>query len=304
MKNVSASFDIRNSPLSEGSVLGFEYGYNVFAPETLVLWEAQFGDFANAGQVIIDQFIAAGRAKWGQKSGMVLLLPHGHEGQGPEHSSARLERYLQLAGENNWTIANVTSAAQYFHLLRRQAAILQREEVRPLVVMTPKSLLRNAFSVSNLEEFTKGSFRLVVEQPGLGKKEDAVERIVLCSGKISSELTERLNKAEDDKDWLHVLRLEQIYPFPRRVIAEIFARYKNLKEIVWLQEEPENMGAWNYVEDRLREVAPEGATVDYIGRTRRSSPAEGDPTVHRQEQERILQDALTKNEIANDVVTR
>lgn len=304
MKNVSASFDIRNSPLSEGSVLGFEYGYNVFAPETLVLWEAQFGDFANAGQVIIDQFIAAGRAKWGQKSGMVLLLPHGHEGQGPEHSSARLERYLQLAGENNWTIANVTSAAQYFHLLRRQAAILQREEVRPLVVMTPKSLLRNAFSVSNLEEFTKGSFRLVVEQPGLGKKEAAVERIVLCSGKISSELTERLNKAEDDKDWLHVLRLEQIYPFPRRVIAEIFARYKNLKEIVWLQEEPENMGAWNYVEDRLREVAPEGATVDYIGRTRRSSPAEGDPTVHRQEQERILQDALTKNEIANDVVTR
>ncbi|MCP1189594.1 2-oxoglutarate dehydrogenase E1 component [Priestia flexa] len=304
LKNVSASFDIRNSPLSEGSVLGFDYGYNVFAPETLVIWEAQFGDFANAGQVIIDQFISAGRAKWGQKSGMVLLLPHGHEGQGPEHSSARLERFLQLAAENNWTVANVTSAAQYFHLLRRQAAVLKKEEVRPLVVMAPKSLLRSAFSVSNMEEFTNGSFRLVVEQPNLGEKTEEVERIVLCSGKISGDLTDRIQKSDKSLDWLHVLRLEQIYPFPRRVVADLFAKYPNLKEIAWMQEEPENMGAWNYVESKLREVAPEGVSVDYIGRRRRSSPAEGDPITHRQEQERILQEALTKTQIANDVVTR
>ncbi|MBM7703618.1 2-oxoglutarate dehydrogenase E1 component [Metabacillus iocasae] len=304
LSDVSASFDIHNSPLSEGSVIGFEYGYNVFAPETLVIWEAQFGDFANAGQVIFDQFISAGRAKWGQKSGMVLLLPHGHEGQGPEHSSARLERFLQLGAENNWTVANVTSAAQYFHLLRRQAAILKREEVRPLVVMTPKSLLRNPFSVSDITELTEGSFKRVIEQPELGQNADSVERIVLCTGKVSSELTEKLQKQESNMDWLHVLRVEEIYPFPRRIIAEIFARYKNLKEIVWMQEEPENMGAWSYIDPKLRSVAPEGVAVKYVGRRRRSSPAEGDPTSHKQEQERILLDAITNEHIANDAVTR
>lgn len=170
--------------------------------------------------------------------------------------------------------------------------------------MAPKSLLRSAFSVSNMEEFTNGSFRLVVEQPNLGEKTEEVERIVLCSGKISGDLTDRIQKSDKSLDWLHVLRLEQIYPFPRRVVADLFAKYPNLKEIAWMQEEPENMGAWNYVESKLREVAPEGVSVDYIGRRRRSSPAEGDPTTHRQEQERILQEALTKTQIANDVVTR
>ncbi|MGC4379489.1 2-oxoglutarate dehydrogenase E1 component, partial [Fictibacillus sp. Mic-4] len=166
LPSAKASFAVHNSPLSETSVVGFEYGYNVYAPETLVLWEAQFGDFANVAQVIFDQFVSAGRAKWGQKSGLVLLLPHGYEGQGPEHSSARLERYLQLAAENNWTVANLTSAAQYFHILRRQAAILEKDEVRPLVIMTPKSLLRNPRAASTALELSNGHFYPVLEQEG------------------------------------------------------------------------------------------------------------------------------------------
>ncbi|WP_243290739.1 2-oxoglutarate dehydrogenase E1 component [Bacillus sp. FJAT-47783] len=292
MSDLDASFAVHNSPLSETSVLGFEYGYNVFSPETLVLWEAQFGDFANVAQVMFDQFISAGRAKWGQKSGLVMLLPHGFEGQGPEHSSGRLERYLQLAAENNWTVANVTSAAQYFHILRRQAAVLTREEVRPLIIMTPKSLLRNPHTVSNVNELVSGSFQTIIDQQGLGEKPDQVKRLVLCSGKIAIDLADRVSK-ETSLDWLHIARIEQLYPFPKKGLEQLFNRFKNLEEIVWVQEEPMNMGSWIFMDPQLRKMAPDGVDVKYIGRPRRSSPAEGDPNVHKKEQNRILTEALT-----------
>ncbi|SFA48380.1 2-oxoglutarate dehydrogenase E1 component [Parageobacillus thermantarcticus] len=295
ISEANASFVVYNSPLTEAAVLGYEYGYNVFAPETLVLWEAQFGDFANMAQVMFDQFISSGRAKWGQKSGLVMLLPHGYEGQGPEHSSGRLERFLQLAAENNWTVANLSTSAQYFHILRRQASILQWEEVRPLVLMTPKSLLRHPLAASDVEEFTNGQFHPVLEQKGLGENREKVERIILCTGKLAIDLEEQINKMEG-LDWLHVVRIEELYPFPKEELQAILARYPNVKEIVWVQEEPQNMGSWCYVEPKLREIAPDGVDVSYIGRRRRASPAEGDPVVHKKEQERIIQCALTKKE--------
>ncbi|MBN2982882.1 2-oxoglutarate dehydrogenase E1 component [Cohnella algarum] len=288
-----ASFAIHNSPLSESAVLGFEYGYNVFSPETMVIWEAQFGDFANVAQVLFDQFIAAGRSKWSEKSSLVMLLPHGFEGQGPEHSSARLERVLQLSGEENWIVANVSSAAQYFHLLRRQASLLGTDNARPLVLMSPKSLLRNPRVASAPAEFSEGSFRSVLEHPGLGGKKDRVERLVLCSGKVSIDLAEALEKEENGKtDWLHIARVEQLYPFPANEIAEIAGRYPKLKEIVWVQEEPRNMGAWNFVESRLRDLAPAGVSVQYIGRPDRSSPATGFQQVHALEQQYIISQTL------------
>ncbi|GLB60711.1 2-oxoglutarate dehydrogenase E1 component [Cytobacillus sp. NCCP-133] len=295
LSTAKASFAIHNSPLSEAAVVGFEYGYNVFAPETLVLWEAQYGDFANAAQVMYDQFIAAGRAKWGQKSGLVMLLPHGYEGQGPEHSSARLERFLILAAENNWTVANLTSSAQYFHILRRQAAILGKEEVRPLVIMSPKSLLRNPLVASTGLELSEGEFKSVVEQPRLGENPEKVKRIVLGTGKIAIDLAENLKKYED-QDWFHILRVEEIYPFPMETIRDILSRYPNTEEIIWIQEEPKNMGAWNFVEPRLKEIAGKEIEVRYVGRRRRSSPAEGDPTVHKKEQARIIDEALTRKQ--------
>jgi 2-oxoglutarate dehydrogenase E1 component len=290
-----ASFAIHNSPLSEASVVGFEYGYNVFAPETLVLWEAQYGDFANTAQVIFDQFLSAGRAKWGQKSGLVLLLPHGYEGQGPEHSSGRMERFLQLAAENNWTVANLTSAAQYFHILRRQAAILGKEEVRPLVIMTPKSLLRNTLTASPHLALSEERFQAVLEQPNLGGKQSKVERVILSSGKMAIDLAAEIElvKGYQNTDWLHILRVEELYPFPKQQIESIIQRYDHLKEVVWVQEEPKNMGAWHYIESKLREVVPDHVTVNYIGRPERSSPAGGDPNIHKKEQERILHEALT-----------
>ncbi|MRX72928.1 2-oxoglutarate dehydrogenase E1 component [Bacillus lacus] len=292
ISDAKASFAVHNSPLSEGSVIGFEYGYNVFAPETLVLWEAQYGDFANVAQVFFDQFISAGRAKWGQKSGLVILLPHGYEGQGPEHSSGRMERYLQLAAENNWTVANLTSASQYFHILRRQAKILKMEEVRPLIIMTPKSLLRNPNTVSDAQELSKGSFKPVIEQHGVGGTPEKVKRLVLCSGKIGIDLGDRVRQ-KDDFENLHIIRVEEIYPFPKKEISSIISRFPNLSEIVWVQEEPQNMGAWTFVDPHLRGLASEGTAVTYIGRDRRSSTAEGDPNVHKKEQDRILTEALS-----------
>lgn len=289
-----ASFAVHNSPLSEMAVLGFEYGYNVFAPETLVLWEAQFGDFANSAQVIFDQFIAASRAKWGQRSGLVMLLPHGYEGQGPEHSSARLERFLQLAAENNWTVANLSNAAQYFHILRRQALMLQKEEIRPLVIMTPKSLLRHPLASSASLDLSQGSFQPIVNQPSTGQKPAKVERLVLGSGKVMIDVYDEMTKAEDKFEWIHVTRVEEIYPFPMKEIAELISTFKNLKEIVWIQEEPKNMGAWTFAEPRIKELAPSGVEVKYAGRRRRSSTAEGDPIVHKTEQARIINEAITR----------
>ncbi|WP_342488269.1 2-oxoglutarate dehydrogenase E1 component [Cytobacillus sp. FSL W7-1323] len=293
ISTAKASFAVHNSPLSEMAVLGFEYGYNVSAPETLVLWEAQFGDFANSAQVMFDQFISAGRAKWGQKSGLVMLLPHGYEGQGPEHSSARLERFLQLAAENNWTVANLSSAAQYFHILRRQAAILNQEEVRPLVIMSPKSLLRNPTVAATAKDLSEGQFNSILEQSGLGEKKEQVKRIVFTSGKMAIDLEDKLKDIED-KEWFHIVRVEEIYPFPFADITEVVKRYPNLEEMIWVQEEPKNMGAWNFVEPRLKHIAPDGVEVNYIGRRRRSSTAEGDPVVHKKEQQRIIEESLTR----------
>ncbi|WP_409301133.1 2-oxoglutarate dehydrogenase E1 component [Peribacillus sp. SCS-155] len=291
LDSVKASFAVHNSPLTETAVLAFEYGYNVFAPETLVLWEGQFGDFANTAQVIFDQFIAAGRAKWGQKSGLVMLLPHGYEGQGPEHSSARLERYLSLAAENNWTVANLSSAAQYFHILRRQAKILEMDEVRPLVLMTPKSMLRNQTMASEASEFVQGEFQPFIET--VGGDRETVERVVFCTGKIAVELREKA-AAEDNLDWVKIVSIEELYPFPFLGIQKLLTFYPNLKEIIWVQEEPKNMGAWTFIEPRINAAAPNGISVSYIGRKRRSSPAEGDPLVHKKEQQRIMNQALTR----------
>ncbi|PQP85845.1 2-oxoglutarate dehydrogenase E1 component [Paenibacillus sp. AR247] len=301
LPDAKASFAIYNSPLSEAAVLGFEYGYNVYSPETLVIWEAQYGDFSNVAQVITDQFISAGRSKWGQKSSLVMLLPHGYEGAGPEHSSARLERFLQLGGEENFTVANVTSAAQYFHLLRRQAALTESEDARPLILMSPKSLIRNARVASSPSEFAEGSFKPVLEQPGLGGRPERVERIVLCSGKIAVELEEALEKSGEANEWLHILRVEQLYPFPEKEVAGILARFTNVKEILWVQEEPENMGAWRYIESKLRKVAPKDTPVNYNGRPERSSTASGFQQVHAFEQQQIVAAALNQKSIKHNI---
>ncbi|MGY4690019.1 2-oxoglutarate dehydrogenase E1 component [Salibacterium sp. K-3] len=295
LSKADASFAIYNSPLSEASIVGFEYGYNVHEPSTLVLWEAQFGDFANAAQVIFDQFVSAGRAKWGQKSGIVFLLPHAYEGQGPEHSSARLERFLTLAAENNWNVANLTSSAQYFHLLRRQAATLGTEEMRPLVLMTPKSLLRNQNVSSSPEELTNDHFHAVMEEPLTGGEKEKIKRMIFASGKIAVDLHEAMDE-DNVPDWLHIIRVEELYPFPEEEIKQILAEYPNVNELRWVQEEPENMGAWSYIQPFLRSIAPDHAETGYIGRRRRSSPSEGDPKAHKKEQSRIINNALTGKE--------
>ncbi|QQK79975.1 2-oxoglutarate dehydrogenase E1 component [Salicibibacter cibi] len=299
LSTAKASFALHNSPLSEAAVVGFEYGYNVQAPDTLVLWEAQYGDFNNAAQVIYDQFISAARAKWGQKSGIVLLLPHGHEGAGPEHSSARLERFLSLAAENNWNVVNATNTSQYFHLLRRQAASLKMDEVRPLVLMTPKSLLRNQTIADTNEAFTDGKFSAVIEDPKtVENKADDVETLLFCSGKISIDLHETIDENVDASQ-LHIVRIEELYPYPKEDIKAVLSKYKNVKRAKWVQEEPKNMGAWGYIEPYLRETLPKKIDIEYIGRRRRSSPSEGDPNVHKKEQQRIIDKALGLKEGRN-----
>ena len=283
LRDSKATFEIYNSTLSELAVLGFEYGYSVVAPESLVLWEAQFGDFVNGAQVIIDQFISAGRAKWAQTSRLVLLLPHGYEGQGPEHSSARPERFLQLAAEDNMRIANCTTPAQYFHLLRRQAILDIR---RPLIVMTPKSLLRHPKATSRLGELANGSFQPVM----VDAKDDAeVRRVVLCTGKVYYDLMAKLEQEGSEK--IAVVRVEEMYPFPDTLLREAFDRFKKADEFFWLQEEPSNMGAWTYMQPRLRALI--GEDVGYIGRPERASPAEGYATDHETEQARIVTEAGT-----------
>lgn len=222
-----------------------------------------------------------------------MLLPHGYEGQGPEHSSARLERFLQLAGENNWTVANLSSAANYFHILRRQAEHLGEEYSRPLVMMSPKSLLRHPLVGADVEDLTSGKFQTVIEQPGLGKDPKKVERIAFASGKMAIDLAEQIKDGEG-YEWLHVIRVEQLYPFPSDRIAEIIERFPNVKEFVWVQEEPKNMGSWSFAEPFVRELAQE-KPVRYCGRIRRSSPSEGDGKSHKIEQDRIIKEALSKS---------
>ena len=288
LPQADASFSIYNSPLSEIAVLGFEYGYSVDSGNALVLWEAQYGDFANVGQPMIDQFIVSGQAKWGQTSGLVLLLPHGYEGQGPEHSSARLERYLQLAGHENVRIANLTTAAQYFHLLRAQAAL--KDNKRPLIIMTPKSLLRHPMAASKLEDLSEGAFQTVLDDEEARKRAESVERLILCSGKIFTELvgSEYREEAVDTA----IARIELLYPFPEDRIKEVLDGYPNLREILWVQEEPQNMGAWTFVEPRLRALAGGELPVLYVGKPPRPSPAQGSAKFHKQEHAGIVRDAF------------
>ncbi|WP_088006282.1 2-oxoglutarate dehydrogenase E1 component [Indiicoccus explosivorum] len=292
IEGAEASFSVYNTPLTESAILGYEYGYNVENPEALVIWEAQYGDFANMAQVMFDNFISSARAKWGQKSGLVMLLPHAYEGQGPEHSSARLERHLQLAAENNWTVANLSSAANYFHILRRQAKMLGEESIRPLIIVTPKSLLRHPLVSSEPSELAEGQFQTVLENPTTGKDESKVERLLFASGKMAIDLAERTKDGEGF-DKLHIIRIEQLYPFPEEKVKGILERFPKVKELAWVQEEPENMGSWSFAEPYLRELAGK-KKVTYHGRIRRSSPAEGDGEAHKAEQERILDSALGK----------
>ena len=280
-----AAFEIENSPLSEVAALGFEYGYTTTASEALVLWEAQFGDFVNVAQVIVDQFIVAGLSKWRQTSNLTLLLPHGYEGSGPEHSSARLERFLQLAAQENITVANCTTAAQYFHLLRRQA--LARTG-RPLVVMTPKALLRLRQAAATLDELSDGRFRHLIDDPDADR--DSVRRLVLCSGKLYYDIVGHEDRAAARH--VAVARLEQLYPFPVDATKQLLRSYGRLDELVWAQEEPQNMGAFRAVRHRLEEALPPGVRLRYVGRPWRASPSEGYPTAHLREQDRIVRETL------------
>ena len=288
LPDAEAPFELYNSPLSEAGCLGFEYGYSAASPSSLVLWEAQFGDFGNAAQVIIDSFIASGESKWGQTTRLTLLLPHGYEGGGPEHSNARIERFIQLAAEGNMRLANPTTAGQYFHLIRRQALI---GKPRPLVVFTPKGLLRLGAASSRLEDLTSGTFQFVLDDPRRQDRKDEIKRLVLCSGKLYYDLDghEKREQAES----VAIARVELLYPFARDQLAELIASYPNLEQVVWAQEEPKNMGAWSVMWRRLPELMPESVRLSYVGRPQRASPSEGYPVAHRKEQERIVLTALT-----------
>jgi 2-oxoglutarate dehydrogenase E1 component len=283
-------FEVRDSPLSEFGVLGFEYGYSIADPRTLVLWEAQFGDFANGAQTIIDQFIAAGEAKWLRASGLVMLLPHGFEGQGPEHSSARLERYLQLCAEDNMQVANCTTPANYFHILRRQ---LLREFRKPLIMMTPKSLLRHKLAVSDIADFTGEShFRRIVSDLN-PPAEGETKRLVLCSGKIAYELMESRDAAGDSTT--EIIRIEQLYPFPSEPLVKRLQAMPKLEDVVWTQEEPRNNGSWFFVEELIEAClneAGKGMRPRYAGRRASASPATGLAKRHVSEQAALIADAL------------
>jgi 2-oxoglutarate dehydrogenase E1 component len=285
-----ASFELHNSPLSEYASLGFEYGYAVTAPEALVLWEAQYGDFVNGAEIIIDQFLVSGLAKWRQTSRLTLLLPHGYEGSGPEHSSARLERFLALGAEGNIRVVNPTTPGQYFHLLRRQA---RHHDARPLVVMTPKSLLRLPAAASRPSELTTGTFRPVLDDPRFADARAAatVRRLLLCSGKVYYDLigADAFAAATD----VAIVRVERLYPFPTDELQPVIDRYSKIESFAWVQEEPRNMGARKFVLPRIRHLVLYKIPLGDISRPERSRPAEGYPAVHQVEQERIVREALT-----------
>jgi 2-oxoglutarate decarboxylase len=280
-----APMELHNSPLSEIACLGFEYGYSMEAPETLVLWEAQFGDFVNSAQVIIDQFIVSALSKWGQTTRLTLLLPHGYEGSGPEHSSARLERFLILAAEGNIRVANLTTPAQYFHLLRRQARVAKQ---RPLVIMTPKSLLRMPQATSRVEHLSESRFFPVLSEPRID--EEKVTRLVLCTGKIYYDL--KGHAMRENNESVAISRVELLYPFPQQQILDEVARYPNLREVAWVQEEPRNMGARAHMSPRMLHILPSHLEFGYVGRPERASPGEGYPAAHTVEQTRIIRTAL------------
>lgn len=288
LPGAKASFAVHNSPLSEIAVMGFEYGYSVNSENAFVLWEAQYGDFANVAQPMIDQFVVSGQAKWGQMSNLALLLPHGYEGQGPEHSSARLERYLQLAAHDNIRVANLTTAAQYFHLLRAQAMLTDNQ--RPLVLMSPKSLLRHPLAASPLMDLAEDRFHPVLDDEAARENPESVERLILCSGKIYTELAG--SDAYEEAENVAVSRVELLYPFPEDDLREMVEGYPNLREVVWVQEEPQNMGAWFFVEPRLRRMFGEELPVRYVGKDARPSPAQGSARFHKEEHAAIVRRAF------------
>ncbi|XDD47470.1 2-oxoglutarate dehydrogenase E1 component [Leptospira sp. WS39.C2] len=281
-----AKIEIVNSSLSEYSCLGFEYGFSLADPNSLVIWEAQFGDFANNAQVIFDQFISSSEIKWQRMSGLVCLLPHGYEGQGPEHSSARLERFLQLCALDNIQVANLTTPAQYFHILRRQ--ILQSFR-KPLIIMTPKSLLRLKDAASSLEDITTGAFKKILPDPVA--KPEKVEKLLFCSGKVYYDLRKAIDSQKLEN--VAVVRIEQLYPFPENHIKQMITSYGKLKKFVWVQEEPKNQGAWFFVRDRIEAVMPENKRLHYAGRSEFPSPACGHVVTHLKEQEDLVKDALS-----------
>jgi 2-oxoglutarate dehydrogenase E1 component len=285
-------FEVLDSPLSEAAVLGFEYGYSLADPHALVLWEAQFGDFANGAQVIIDQFISSGEAKWLRMSGLVLLLPHGYEGQGPEHSSARLERFLQLSGEDNLQVCNLTTAANYFHALRLQ---MRRDFRKPLVIMTPKSLLRSHEAGSKLAEMGPGTyFRRTIDETDQLLPDDKVKRVVLCSGKVYYDLraARRERKIRD----VAIVRVEQMHPFPAKAVADSIGKYR-FADVVWCQEEPQNMGAWSFVAPRIEQVLigldGKAKRSRYVGRPEAAATATGLLKRHNAEQAKLVDEAVS-----------
>ncbi len=282
----STRLEVYNSPLTETAVIGFEYGYSVGADTDVVLWEAQFGDFVNVGQVMIDQFLSSGLTKWGQYSRLTLLLPHGYEGQGPEHSSARIERFLQLCAEGNMRVTYPTTPAQYFHLLRRQA--LRRPE-RPMIVMTPKSLLRHGMASSKVSELLEGEFRHVIEDATI-EDHSQVKRLILCTGKVFYDLQGHPKREEANST--AIARMELLYPFPEAALEELLMRYPNLEKVFWMQEEPRNMGALTFVGPRLRAIVPRDLPLAYIARPERASPAEGRATDHAAQQAELVLEAL------------
>jgi 2-oxoglutarate dehydrogenase E1 component len=285
LPEAKASFEICNSPLSEYACVGFELGYNLQEADRLVLWEAQYGDFINGAQIILDEYLTSGRAKWGMAPSLVLLLPHGYEGQGPDHSSARLERFLNAAADTNMRIANCTTAAQYFHLLRRQAMLLKTDPL-PLVVMTPKSLLRHPFTASAPAEFAEGSFHSVIDDATVTAQAAKVRRIALCSGKVAVDLL--TSDRRKDNPNVAIVRVEQLYPFPEDAIRELIDRYTNAREVCWVQEEPENMGAWEFARPLLESIVDGKHLLRYIGRSRNSSPSEGSSSWHAANQRAIV----------------
>jgi 2-oxoglutarate dehydrogenase E1 component len=281
-------FCIYNSPLSEMAVLGFEYGNSVGDPTYLTVWEAQFGDFANGAQIIIDQFIASGEEKWLRSVGLTLLLPHGYEGQGPEHSSARLERFLAMCAQTNLQVCNITTPANFFHVLRRQ---MKRDFRKPLVIMSPKSLLRHPKVISRLEDLENGHFQEVLDDPAVTHLND-IEKVVLCTGKLYYDLDKYRDEHPEQGKKLALIRVEQLYPFPALQLTPFLNGYPNLKRVVWAQEEPKNMGAWLTTSPRLRELLDHlglrRLNLEYVGRTERASPATGSPKAHQREQDEIV----------------
>jgi 2-oxoglutarate dehydrogenase E1 component len=282
-----AQIEVVNSPLSEFGVVGFEYGMASADPRRLVIWEAQFGDFSNGAQVIIDQFLASGESKWQRQNGLVLLLPHGYEGQGPEHSSARPERFLQLCAEGNLQVVNCSTPAQLFHALRRQ---MHRPFRKPLVVMSPKSLLRHRRAVSRLDDFATGGFQPVLGDPR-PQEPEAVRRVLLCSGKIFYGL----DQGREERDWggIAILRLDQLYPFPAAELADALRAYPRATDVAWVQEEPANQGAWTFVRPRIEEHL-DGRRLRYVGRPEAASPATGSHKIHESEERALVERALKR----------